>query len=214
MMLRINEFLQKKTFKRKDCLTEVQGEVHKLIEQKFVVEVPTEKVNHDAPEWYLPLQDRTTVFFFTPDRTTKVRLVFDASVKVRNGKSLNDHLEKGPNFIKSLPDVLMAWRFDKVAYTGDMRKMFNKVMIHPDDQVFHRFLWRTNDSEQLRVYQWVRFNLRDKPFTRYRSCSSQDPGQSLGRPVPRISQIALYARLRRRNWRLQRERSEVQANCE
>ena len=147
-----------KTFNRKDCRAEVQGEVQKLLEQNFVVEIPAEKVNHDTPEWYLPLQA-----VFTPDRTTKVRLVFDTSTKERNGKSLNDHLEKGPNYINSLPDVLMAWRFDKVAYTGDMRKLFNQVMIHPDDQVFHRFLWRTNDSEQPRVYQWVRLNFGYKP---------------------------------------------------
>ena len=57
----------------------------------------------------------------------------------------------------------MAWRFDQVAYSGDMRKMFNQVHIHPDDQVFHRFLWRTNESELLRVYQWVRLNFGDKP---------------------------------------------------
>ena len=56
----------------------------------------------------------------------------------------------------------MAWRFDKFAYTGDMRKMFNQVMIHPDYQV-HRFLWRSNDSKQPRVYEWMRLNFGDKP---------------------------------------------------
>ena len=147
-----------KTFKRKDCLAEVQGEVQKLLEEEFIVEVPAGKVNHDTPEWYLPLQA-----VFTPDRTTKVRLVFDASAKGQSGKSLNDHLEKGPNYINSLPNVLMAWRFDEIAYAGDMRKMFNQVMIHQDDQVFHRFLWRSNDSEQPRVYQWMRLNFGDKP---------------------------------------------------
>ena len=99
----------------------------------------------------------------TPDRTTKFRLVYDASAKGQNGKSLSDHLEKGPNYVNSLPNVLIAWRFDQVAYSGDMRKMFNQVRIHPDDQVFHRFFWRTNESEQPRVYQWVRLNFGDKP---------------------------------------------------
>ena len=80
---------------------------------------------------------------FTPDRTTKRR--FDASAEGKNGKSLNDHLEKGPNYINSFPNVLMAWRFEQVAYTGNMRKMFNQVRIHPDDQVFHRF-YNDNDD--------------------------------------------------------------------
>ena len=50
------------------------------------------------------------------------------------GKSLDEHLERGPNYRNSLPNVLMVWRFEKVAYTGDVRKMFNQVLIHPEDQ--------------------------------------------------------------------------------
>lgn len=66
----------------------------------------------------------------------KVRLVFDSSSKGHNGLSLNYHLEKGPNYINSLPNVLAAWRWDEVAYAGDIRKMFNQVLVHPDDKVF------------------------------------------------------------------------------
>ena len=135
-----------KTFKRKNCLEDVQVEIQKLLEQEVIVEI--KQVDHNVPEWYLPVQA-----VLTADRTTKLRLVYDASVKGPNGKSLNDHLEKGLYYINSLPNVLMAWRFDQVAYSGDMRKMFNQVRIHPDDQVLHRFLWRTNESEQPRVYQ-------------------------------------------------------------
>jgi len=135
--------------------------------------VEIEQVNHNIPEWYLPMQA-----VFTSDRTTKLCLVFDVSAKGPNRKSLNDHLEKGPNYINSLPNVLMAWRFDQVAYTRDMCKMFNQVRIHPDDQVFHRFLSRTTKSEQPRVYQWVRFNFGDKPAPDI-AAAAQDIGQSL-----------------------------------
>ena len=136
----------------------IQDEVQKLIEQEFVKDVPLEQIKHETPEWYLPLQA-----FFTPDRKTKVLLVLDASAQGRDGKSLNDHLEKGPNYIDSFPNVFIAWRFDKEANTGDVHKMFNQVKIHPDDQVFHRFLWRTKDTEQPRVYQWLKLNFGDKP---------------------------------------------------
>ena len=147
-----------KSFKKKDCLEIAESEVQKLLDQDFVVEIPPENVNHDQPEWYLPLQA-----VFTPGRTSQVRLVFDASAKGPRRKSLNEHLEKGPNYINRLPIVLMAWRFDKVAYTGDVRKMFHPVLIHPNDQVFHRYLWRTNESLQQKVYQWKRLNFGDKP---------------------------------------------------
>ena len=41
--------------------------------------------------------------------------------------------------------------------------MFNKVLIHPDDQVFHRFLWRTNEGLKQKVNQWKKLNFGDKP---------------------------------------------------
>ena len=147
-----------KSFQRKECLAIVNDEVQKLLEQDFVIKVPTEEVDHSQPEWYLPLQA-----VFTPERTTKVLLVFDASSKGHDGLSLNDHLEKGPNYINSLPNVLMAWRWNEVAYSGDIRKMFNQVLVHPDDQVFHRFLWRSDRSETPSVFQWIRLNFGDKP---------------------------------------------------
>ena len=56
-----------------------------------------------------------------------------------------------------------AWRWDEVAYSGDIRKMFNQVIVHPDYQVYHRFLWRKNTTEPPSVYQWLRLNFGDKP---------------------------------------------------
>ena len=83
---------------------------------------------------------------FTPERTTKVRLVFDSSWKGHDSLPLNDYLEKGPNFIHSLFDVLTAWR----------------ILVHPNDQVYHRFLWRSKTSDSPAVYQWPRLNFGNK----------------------------------------------------
>ena len=147
-----------KSFQKKECFKVVDEEVQKLLDQGFVIKVPPEQVDHSKPEWYLPLQA-----VFTPEKTTNVRLVFDSSSKGHDGLSLNDHLEKGPNYINSLPNVLTAWRWDEVAYTGDVRKMFNQILVHPDDQVYHRFLWRSKPSDPPSVYQWLRLNFGDKP---------------------------------------------------
>ena len=83
--------------------------------------------------------------------------------KVNDGLSLNDFLEKGPNFINSLVNVLAAWRWNEVAFTGDVRKMFNQILVHPDDQVYHRFLCRSKTSDSPTVYQWLKLNFGDKP---------------------------------------------------
>ena len=100
----------------------------KVIGSEIVTKVPSEQTAYGKPEWYLPLQA-----VFTPERTKKVRLVFDSSSKGHDGLSLNDYLEKGPNFINSILDVLTAWRWDDVAFTGDVRKMLNQILVHPDD---------------------------------------------------------------------------------
>ena len=47
--------------------------------------------------------------------------------------------------------------------TGDVRKMFNQILVHPEDQVYHRFLWRSNTCDKPTVYQWLRLNFGDKP---------------------------------------------------
>ena len=92
---------------------------------------------------------------FTPERTTKVRLVFDSSSKGHDVFSLNDYyLEKDPNFINSLLSVLAAWRWNAVAcaFTGEGRKIFNQILSHTDDQMYDRFLWTNKTSDQPNVY--------------------------------------------------------------
>lgn len=61
--------------------------------------------DHGQPEWYMPLQA-----VFTAEKSTKVGLLFDSSSKGHDGLTLNDNLENGPNYIDSLPNVLIAWR--------------------------------------------------------------------------------------------------------
>ena len=39
-----------KTFKRKNCIEDVQVEIQKLLEQEFIVEI--KQVDHNVPEWY------------------------------------------------------------------------------------------------------------------------------------------------------------------
>jgi hypothetical protein len=147
-----------RSFKKKGCIEVVDEEVQKLVDQAFVIKVSPEHVDHTQPEWYLPLQA-----VFTPDKTTKVRLVFDSSCKGHDGLSLNNRLEKGPNYINQLSSVLTAWRWDELAYSGDVRKMFNQITVHPEDQVYHRFLWRSKPDDIPTVYQWLRLSFGDKP---------------------------------------------------
>ncbi len=147
-----------KSLRGKNCTDVVAEEVRKLVDQEFVKKVPPDEVDHSKPEWYLPLQA-----VFTPEKTTKVRLVFDSSCGDHDGLSLNDCLQKAPNYINDIPNVLAAWRWDDIACSGDVRKMFNQILVHPDDQVFHRFVWRDKPTDEPTIYQWLRLRFGDKP---------------------------------------------------
>ena len=109
-----------KSFKKIDCLAIVDEEVQKLIDQSFVIKVQPENIDHSQQQWYMPQQA-----VFIPEKRTKIRLVFDSSSNGHDGLSFNDHLQRGTNYINSLPNVLSSWRWDEFEYAGDIRKIFN-----------------------------------------------------------------------------------------
>ena len=56
-------------------------------------------------------------------QTTKIRIVYDASAK-STGPSLNDCLHAGPSLTSEIPDVLMRFRYHRVALVADIEKAF------------------------------------------------------------------------------------------
>ena len=69
---------------------------------------------------------------------------------------------KGPNLLNSFC-VLLAWRQDLVAITGDIKKMFNQIQITAEDRVYHRFLRRKSVLDPAKDFQWKRLPFGDKP---------------------------------------------------
>ena len=88
--------------------------------------------------------------------TTKIRAVFDASAKSSSGVSLNDILLVGPTVHSSLIDVLLRFRFHRVALTTDVSRMYRAVELTLSDRDLHRFVWRRNQSDPLQDYRMTR----------------------------------------------------------
>ncbi|XP_017478313.1 PREDICTED: uncharacterized protein LOC108368072 [Rhagoletis zephyria] len=76
--------------------------------------------------------------------TTKLRIVFDASSKTSNGKSLNDILCIGPALQNELPAVILNWRFYEFVFNADVQKMYRCIDMHPDDIPYQKIVWRDN----------------------------------------------------------------------
>lgn len=98
--------------------------------------------------------------------TSKVRVVFDASCKSSNGKSLNDLLMVGPTIQDDLFTLVLRWRKYKIAYTGDMEKMYRQFWIHEEDAKYQRILWRNHPNEPVKQYflLTVTFGTASAPF--------------------------------------------------
>ncbi len=73
-------------------------------------------------------------------RTSKLRIVYDASVK-SDGPSLNGCLHTGPKFDHKIMDILLGFRVHRVAVTADIEKAFLMVSVTKGDRDALRFLW-------------------------------------------------------------------------
>ena len=87
--------------------------------------------------------------------TTKLRAVFDASVKSSTGVSLNDTLLVGPTVHPPLVYVLLRYRVNRIALTTDVSKMFRAIELVESD--LHRFVWRSNPSESLQDFRMTSY---------------------------------------------------------
>lgn len=121
-----------------------------------------ERVNENENGHYLPHHP-----VFKDSLTTPVRPVFDASCKARNNYSLNDCLYKGPNYLESLPSMLIKFRMKTVGVLSDVRKAFLMIEVDEADREYLKFLWWEDETRtKIKVFRHARvvFGLKSSPF--------------------------------------------------
>ncbi|XP_035232906.1 uncharacterized protein LOC118204716 [Stegodyphus dumicola] len=85
--------------------------------------------------------------------TTKLRVVFDASCKTSNGKSLNSILGVGPKLQRDIFEILLNFRFPEIVFSADIEKMYRQVLVSDEDRNYQQILWRFNPNEEIRTYK-------------------------------------------------------------
>lgn len=86
--------------------------------------------------------------------TKKFRVVFDASQRTSNGKSLNDIQLTGPKLQPDLLATIMNFRAGKVAICADIKKMYRQIEVNQSQWNLQRIFWRDSPLKPLREY-WL-----------------------------------------------------------
>ena len=100
--------------------------------------------------------------------TTRLRVVYDASAR-SDGVALNDCVYTGPPLTENIFDVLLRFRVNQVALTGDVEKAFLMVRMTEEDRDVLRFLWVDDidkPSPEIVVLRFTRvvFGVSSSPF--------------------------------------------------
>ncbi|XP_076626755.1 uncharacterized protein LOC143344514 [Colletes latitarsis] len=88
-------------------------------------------------------------------QTTCLRVVFNASSRTSNDKSLNQHLHSGPKLQQDVIAILILWRQFQYVCAADIEKMYRQILVHPHDVDFQRILWRDSPSAPIDEYQLI-----------------------------------------------------------
>ncbi|XP_065355015.1 uncharacterized protein LOC135949392 [Calliphora vicina] len=136
-------------------------------------------LHHMEPVVYYEPKIEKHSSFFLPhhavikpeSKTTKVRVVFNASKKTGSGFSLNDCLYQGPTLQKDLIQIMLRWRNYKYVFTGDIQKMYRQILIHEDDRSYQRILFRNKTDGYVNSFKLntVTFGVNSAPFLAIRT---------------------------------------------
>ena len=108
----------------KSNLLECYNKEMQLILDEYAEPVPRDDVLNNKG-WYI-----NHFPILRPGKSTSCRIVWNSAAVFR-GVSLNDGLFKGPDLLNNLFCVLLVWRKEAIAITGDIRKMFNQTQFAP-----------------------------------------------------------------------------------
>jgi hypothetical protein len=103
--------------------------------------------------------------------TTKLRQVFNASQKTKNGMSLNEQLAIGKIVQPTIFQLMLRWRQHRIAVVADLEKMYKQLKIDQSQYKYQMVLWRDHPSEPIRTYALttVTFGLGDSPYLAMRT---------------------------------------------
>ena len=149
-------FLEKRFKKNIDLKNKYTDVINNYLELNHMSPIQTT----DASGFYLPHH----AVIKESSNTTKLRVVFDASMKSTNGNSLNDNLLVGPTIQDDLFSQLLQFRTYKYVIIGDIEKMYRQFLIREEDRIYQKILWFDNGEIREYALNTVTFGVNPAPF--------------------------------------------------
>ena len=167
---------------------EYSQQIQELLDRKAARNVTNEELrNYEGPTFYLSHHAVSNPL----SKSTRLRIVFDSKASYL-GFSLNDCLAKGPSLLNQLVGVLLRFRQERVAFIGDVRKMFYSIDIPCKDQMMHLFLWRNCDpNEPVSTYAVTTVNMGDRPSATIAQVALRKTAEMAKAQFPEASKIVV-----------------------
>ena len=121
-----------------DLLEKYNNVIHEQLAKGIIERVESSEEDNENRKHYILHH----VVIIPENTTTKIRIVYDASAKIkRSVKSLNECLYKGPVILEDLCGLLLRFRMKKIGLVSDIEKAFLQVELHEVARDVTRFLW-------------------------------------------------------------------------
>ncbi|XP_047995284.1 uncharacterized protein LOC125233345 [Leguminivora glycinivorella] len=93
-----------------------------------------------------------------------MRIVYDASAKGKESKSLNECLYRGPIMLEDLTGLLIKFRCHQIALTADVEKAFLQIGLNENDRDVTRFLWLKDINKPVSMDNLIAYRFTRVPF--------------------------------------------------
>ncbi|KAL7304617.1 hypothetical protein TKK_0002868 [Trichogramma kaykai] len=131
-------------------------------------------MDHMSESRTLPEAETMHTGFFLPhhgvlkikDGNPKLRVVFNGSIKLDQGSTLNECLHVGPKLQNDIFEILLRWRRHRYVFSADIAKMFRQILIDERDRRYQQIFWRSRNEDKMRAFSLntVTYGLASSPF--------------------------------------------------
>ncbi|KAL0859489.1 hypothetical protein ABMA27_010647 [Loxostege sticticalis] len=141
--------LERRLHKNVNLLSDYQKFIDEYIELGHGHYIDLASYNfNDDPIYFMPHH----AVINEHSKSTRTRVVYDASMKTNNKISLNDILLNGPMVQKELFDIALLFRTGKYTLNADIKKMFRNILVNPEHTSLQNILWRNNPNQASSTY--------------------------------------------------------------